>query len=56
MVEESLTLAEEEVLVMVESLTECWMSFLKASIAASISDAGKIWQHLKEEVSRVYMR
>ena len=56
MAEESLTLGEEEVLVLVASLVECWISFVRASTAASISDADKIWQHLKEEVSRVYLR
>ena len=56
MAEESLNLGEDEVLVVVASLMECWMSFVRASTAASITDTDKIWQHLKEEVSRVYLR
>ena len=52
MAEESLTLGEEDVLVVVASLMECWMSFIMASTAALISDADKIWQHLKEEAAK----
>ena len=56
MAEESLILGEEKVLVVVASLMECWKPFVRASTAASISDADKIWKNLEEEVSRVYLR